>query len=58
MLAPRGVVSEEKTARVGGVGDGRDHLYGYPPDGRDDATNMVLRQMETFVDEWSPEAGR
>ena len=31
--------------------------YGYPPDGRDDATNLVLRQMETFADEWSPEAG-
>ena len=30
--------------------------YGYPPDGRDDATNLVLRQMETFADEWSPEA--
>ena len=24
--------------------------YGYPPDGRDDATNLVLRQMETFAD--------
>jgi type I restriction enzyme R subunit len=31
--------------------------YGYPSDGRDDATNLVLRQMETFADEWSPEAG-
>ena len=30
--------------------------YGYPPDGRDDATNLVLRQMETFADEWSPDA--
>jgi type I restriction enzyme R subunit len=30
--------------------------HGYPPDGRDDATNLVLRQMETFADEWSPEA--
>jgi type I restriction enzyme R subunit len=28
----------------------------YPPDGRDDATNLVLRQMETFADEWSPDA--
>jgi type I restriction enzyme, R subunit len=31
--------------------------HGYPPDGRDDATNLVLRQMETFADEWSPGAG-
>jgi type I restriction enzyme, R subunit len=30
--------------------------YGYPPDGQDDATNLVLRQMETFADEWSPDA--
>ena len=30
--------------------------YGYPPDGRDDATTLVLRQMETFADEWSPDA--
>jgi len=30
--------------------------HGYPPDGRDDATNLVLRQMETFADEWSPDA--
>jgi type I restriction enzyme, R subunit len=30
--------------------------HGYPPDGRDDATNLVLRQMETFADEWSPNA--
>jgi type I restriction enzyme R subunit len=30
--------------------------HGYPPDGRDDATTLVLRQMETFADEWSPEA--
>jgi len=28
----------------------------YPPDGRDDATTLVLRQMETFADEWSPDA--
>jgi type I restriction enzyme R subunit len=32
--------------------------HGYPPDGRDDATTLVLRQMETFADEWSPEAVR
>jgi type I restriction enzyme, R subunit len=31
--------------------------HGYPPDGRDDATALVLRQMETFADEWSPAAG-
>ena len=30
--------------------------HGYPPDGRDDATALVLRQMETFADEWSPDA--
>jgi type I restriction enzyme R subunit len=30
--------------------------HGYPPDGRDEATNLVLRQMETFADEWSPNA--
>ena len=30
--------------------------HGYPPDGRDDATTLVLRQMETFADEWSPDA--
>jgi len=30
--------------------------HGYPPDGQDDATNLVLRQMETFADEWSPDA--
>jgi type I restriction enzyme R subunit len=29
--------------------------HGYPPDGRDEATNLVLRQMETFADEWSPD---
>jgi type I restriction enzyme R subunit len=32
--------------------------YGYPPDGRDEATTLVLRQMETFADEWSPETDR
>jgi len=30
--------------------------YGYPPDAREDATALVLRQMETFADEWSPAA--
>jgi type I restriction enzyme R subunit len=32
--------------------------HGYPPDGQDNATQLVLQQMETFADEWSPEAGR
>ena len=31
--------------------------YGYPPDAQPAATELVLRQMETFADEWSPEAG-
>jgi type I restriction enzyme R subunit len=31
--------------------------YGYPPDAQPGATELVLRQMETFVEEWSPEAG-
>jgi type I restriction enzyme R subunit len=30
--------------------------YGYPPDAQQDATDLVLRQMETFAEEWSPEA--
>jgi type I restriction enzyme, R subunit len=30
--------------------------HGYPPDRRDGATELVLRQMETFADEWSPDA--
>jgi type I restriction enzyme R subunit len=30
--------------------------WGYPPDRRDGATELVLRQMETFADEWSPES--
>jgi type I restriction enzyme, R subunit len=29
--------------------------WGYPPDRRDGATELVLQQMETFADEWSPE---
>ena len=32
--------------------------YGYPPDAQQDATDLVLRQMETFADEWSPAADR
>ena len=32
--------------------------YGYPPDAQPDATELVLRQMETFADEWSPDASR
>jgi type I restriction enzyme R subunit len=31
--------------------------YGYPPDAQQGATDLVLRQMETFAEEWSPEAG-
>jgi type I restriction enzyme, R subunit len=31
--------------------------YGYPPDARTEATELVLRQMETFADEWSPSTG-
>ena len=30
--------------------------HGYPPDAQPDATELVLRQMETFADEWSPMA--
>lgn len=30
--------------------------WGYPPDRRDGATELVLQQMETFADEWSPDA--
>ena len=30
--------------------------WGYPPDQQQNATNLVLRQMETFAEEWSPEA--
>jgi len=32
--------------------------WGYPPDQQQNATELVLRQMETFAEEWSPEAGR
>jgi type I restriction enzyme R subunit len=29
--------------------------YGYPPDAQPAATELVIRQMETFADEWSPQ---
>ena len=29
--------------------------HGYPPDAQPAATELVLRQMETFAEEWSPE---
>jgi type I restriction enzyme R subunit len=32
--------------------------HGYPPDAQPTATELVLRQMETFADEWSPAVGR
>jgi len=32
--------------------------HGYPPDAARDAIDLVLRQMETFAEEWSPEADR
>ncbi len=28
--------------------------HGYPPDAQAGATELVIRQMETFADEWSP----
>lgn len=31
--------------------------WGYPPDQQQNATDLVLRQMETFADEWSPNVG-
>jgi hypothetical protein len=31
--------------------------HGYPPDAEPTATELVLRQMETFAEEWSPEVG-
>jgi restriction endonuclease HindI-like protein len=30
--------------------------YGYPPDAQPAATELVIRQMETFADEWAPSA--
>ncbi|MGH3397164.1 MAG: type I restriction endonuclease subunit R, partial [Streptosporangiaceae bacterium] len=32
--------------------------HGYPPDAQPGATDLVLRQMETFAEEWSPELSR
>lgn len=32
--------------------------HGYPPDAQRDAIDLVLHQMETFAEEWSPEADR
>ena len=32
--------------------------WGYPADQQQNATDLALRQMETFAEEWSPEAGR
>lgn len=30
--------------------------YGYPPDAQPAATELVIRQMETFAEDWSPDA--
>ena len=30
--------------------------HGYPPDAQPGATELILRQMETFAEEWSPDA--
>lgn len=32
-------------------------LHGYPPDAQADAIRLVLRQMETFTQEWAPDHG-
>jgi len=32
--------------------------HGYPPDAQPGAIELVLRQMETFAKDWSPEANR
>ena len=32
--------------------------HGYPPDAQPGATELILRQMETFAEEWSPDASR
>src|SRR5690606_14010212 len=32
--------------------------HGYPPDAAPAAIDLVIRQMETFAEDWSPEAGR
>jgi type I restriction enzyme, R subunit len=29
--------------------------HGYPPDAQPIATELVLRQMETFAEEWAPD---
>jgi type I restriction enzyme R subunit len=33
-------------------------VYGYPPDAAPEAISQVLRQMETYAEEWSPAADR
>jgi type I restriction enzyme, R subunit len=42
------VVTELRHARSG--------LHGYPPDEEKDAIDKVIQQLETFADEWSPNA--
>ncbi len=32
--------------------------HGYPPDAQPGATELVLRQMETFAEDWAPDTGR
>lgn len=32
--------------------------HGYPPDAQPKAIQLVIQQMETFAEEWSPEQGR
>ncbi|SFA84217.1 type I restriction enzyme, R subunit [Amycolatopsis marina] len=32
-------------------------IHGYPPDAEPEATQLVLNQMETFAEEWSPAKG-
>jgi type I restriction enzyme R subunit len=32
-------------------------IHGYPPDEEKDAIDKVIRQLETFADEWSPRSG-
>ncbi|MGH3927330.1 MAG: type I restriction enzyme endonuclease domain-containing protein [Pseudonocardiaceae bacterium] len=29
--------------------------HGYPPDAQPEAIQLVLRQMETFAEEWTPD---
>jgi len=33
-------------------------VHGYPPDAAPAAIELVLRQMETFAEEWAPDASR